>query len=345
MTSEKMTQFKRQMQAWIDAGAFPGCVFGVIGQSTYYCALGDAMTIPERRKAKLDTVYDLASLTKVVGTVPAILHMMEAGELTLDTRITSILSEVGDSHVTIGQCLTHTSGAPADFPYQDLSGKSAVVERAGSLLPEFGAKTIQYSDINYILLGQVIEKISGMGLEQAFREWIFQPLGMSHTGFSPCKEKTAPTEVRPDRGLVWGEAHDGKAHAMNGVSGHAGLFSTVKDMGKFVSAVLNQGEGEQGRFLSQASIDLMAREHARSDHDRRGLGWMLPFAGSPLGDLCTDRSLFHTGFAGGSILMDLEKQLGLVVLTNRIHPSRENRAILALRPKFNNMAIALSKDL
>lgn len=345
MTNERLTDLQNKMQTWIDAGAFPGCAFGMIGEKNHYCALGNAMITPEIRPVTLDTVYDLASLTKVVGTVPAILHLIEGGELTLDTAIASIISEAGDSSVTICQCLTHTSGAPADFPYQDLTGKEAVVKRAASLLPKAGTDSIQYSDINFILLGEVIERISGMGLAQAFGEWIFKPLGMIHTGFSPNQEKSAPTEVRADRGLVWGEAHDGKAHAMGGVSGHAGLFSTVEDIGKFVTAVLNRGIGEQGRFLSEASIELMAREHARSEHDRRGLGWMMPYSGSPLGDLCSDRSLFHTGFAGGSILMDLERKAGMVMLTNRIHPSRDNRAILALRPRFNNMAIVAAKDL
>ncbi len=345
MTKERLTNLQNKMQTWIDDGAFPGCAFGVIGQKNFYCALGNAMTTPETKPATLDTVYDLASLTKVVGTVPAILHLIEGGELTLETAISSIIPEAGQSRVTIRQCLTHTSGAPADFPYQDLAGKEAVVKRAASLLPEAGTDRIQYSDINFILLGEAIERISGMGLQEAFRKWIFKPLGMSHTGFSPEQEKTAPTEVRADRGLVWGEAHDGKAHAMGGVSGHAGLFSTVEDIGKFVRAVLDGGKGLRGRFLSEASIELIAREHARSEHDRRGLGWMMPFPGSPLGDLCSDRSLFHTGFAGGSILMDLERKAGMVMLTNRIHPSRDNRAILALRPRFNNMAIVAAKDL
>lgn len=345
MTKDNLTDLQNKMKAWIAEGAFPGCAYGVIGKTAHYCALGHSMKTPEIREAKLDTLYDLASLTKVVGTVPAVLHLIEGGELTLETEIASMIPEVGKSGVTVRQCLTHTSGAPADFPYQDLKGKEAVVNRAASLLPEAGVDKIEYSDINFILLGEVIERISGMGLAQAFEEWIFAPLGMIHTGFSPDKEKCAPTEIRADRGLVWGEAHDGKAHAMGGISGHAGLFSTVEDIGLFVQAVLNGGKGERGRFLSEESIELMAREHARSDHDRRGLGWMMPFPGSPLGDLCSDRSLFHTGFAGGSILMDLDRKAAMVVLTNRIHPTRDNRVILQLRPRFNNMAMVASKFL
>lgn len=201
---------------------------------------------------------------------------------------------------------------------------------------------ICYSDINYILLGEVIERVSGMGLAQAFEKWVFQPLGMTDTGFHPERERCAPTEVRKDRGLVWGEAHDGKAHMMGGISGHAGLFSTGADIGRFIAGILGSAKGENDAFLSRASIDLMAKEHASSAHDRRGLGWMPPIPGGPMGDLCSDRSLFHTGFAGGSILIDLERSAGVVLLTNRIHPTRENRMILDLRPRFHNMVIVAS---
>lgn len=343
----KIELLEEKMKGWVEAGAMPGCAFGLITKDggCEYRVLGASMLTPERREAKLDTLYDLASLTKVVGTVPAILHLIEAGDLTLETRISTILNEVGESRVTIRECLTHTSGAPADFPYRDLLDKQAVIDAAAALLPREGSDLICYSDINYILLGTVIERLSGMGLDQAFHEWIFQPLGMKDTGFYPEKERSAPTEVREDRGLVWGEAHDGKAHAMGGISGHAGLFSTVEDIGKFMLAVLNGGRGGKGSFLSMASLELMAREHAVSSHDRRALGWMMPYPGSPMGDLCSDHSLFHTGFAGGSILMDLDRKAGFAVLTNRIHPSRENRAILDLRPRFNNMAIALAEKM
>ena len=345
MTDEKLTKLERKMREWIDAGAFPGCAFGIYDGSPHLCWMGDAMIEPQKKKVTSETLYDLASLTKVVGTVPAILHLIEEGDLTLETKIASVLPEAGESQVTVRQCLTHTTGAPADFPYQDLKGKQAVVERAASLLPAEGNERICYSDINYILLGEVIERISGMGLDQAFQEWIFDPLCMEDTGFFPAKEDTAPTEIRADRGLVWGQAHDGKAHAMGGISGHAGLFSSGFDIMRFMMAVLGKSANPDIDFLSRASIELMAKEQAADDHDRRGLGWMLSFPGGPMGDLCSDRTLFHTGFAGGSILIDMDQEVGFFVLTNRIHPSRENKAILELRPKFNNMAIAAATDL
>ena len=338
-TSRYFNKLNEKMRGWIAAGAFPGCVYGVIGKETGFFSLGKSMITPEERVNKLETLYDLASLTKVVGTVPAILHLIEAGDLTLGTRIASILPEIGESQVTIRHCLTHTSGAPADFSYQELSGKQALIERAISLLPLEGSNGICYSDINFILLGEVIERVSGMSLDRAFDKWIFQPLGMRDTGFAPEHDRCAPTEVRVDRGLVWGEAHDGKAHMMGGISGHAGLFSTGSDIGKFVAGILESAKGENEAFLSSASIQLMAKQHASSTHDRRGLGWMLPISGGPMGDYCSENSLFHTGFTGGSVLIDLERELGLVLLTNRIHPSRQNRMILDLRPKFHNMAI------
>lgn len=337
--SHHFHELNEKIEEWIAAGAFPGCVYGVVGKNTNFSSLGKSMITPEERVNKLETLYDLASLTKVVGTVPAILHLIEAGELTLGTRLASILPEVGESQVTIRHCLTHTSGAPADFSYQGLSGKQALIERAASLLPLEGAEVICYSDINYILLGEVIERVSGMSLDQAFDKWIFQPLGMRDTGFDPEHDRCAPTEVREDRGLVWGQAHDGKAHMMGGISGHAGLFSTGSDIGKFVAGMLEAAKGDNDAFLSKASIQLMAKNHASSAYDRRGLGWMLPIAGGPMGDYCSDNSLFHTGFTGGSILLDLDREVGVVLLTNRIHPRRENRMILDLRPKFHNMAI------
>ncbi len=338
----QLDELNGKMREWIAAGAFPGCVYGVIDKNPHLYAFGKAMITPEERVNDLETIYDLASLTKVVGTVPAILHLIEAGELTMGTKISSILPEVGLSQVTVRQCLTHTSGAPADFPYQELMGKVGLIERAASLLPSEGVNLICYSDINYILLGEVIERVSGMGLDRAFDQWIFQPLGMMETGFDPEHDRCAPTEVRKDRGLVWGEAHDGKAHMMGGISGHAGLFATGSDIGRFIAGILESAKGENDAFLSSASIQLMAKEHASSTHDRRGMGWMLPIPGGPMGDLCSDNSLFHTGFSGGSILIDLEREIGVVLLTNRIHPTRENRMILDLRPRFHNMAIVAS---
>ncbi len=341
-----MEYLEEKMQQWIDEGMMPGCAFGLITrEEACYRALGRARTTPEQVDVKIETVYDLASLTKVVGTVPAILHLVERGELTLETEVSKVLQEVQVEGLTIRHLLTHTSGAPADFAYQALSGKGEIVQVASSLLPEERTGSIRYSDINYILLGEIIERVGGLPLDQAFDQWIFKPLGMKHTGFFPERESCAPTEIREDRGLVWGEPHDGKAYAMGGVSGHAGLFSTVKDLGRFVHAMLMDGHGKKVQFLSAASIALLSREQADDDHDRRGLGWMLPVQGGPMGDLCSERTLFHTGFAGGSILIDLDRGAGFVVLTNRIHPTRENRGILGIRSKFNNLAIVVAENL
>ena len=164
---------------------------------------------------------------------------------------------------------------------------------------------------------------------------------MNETCFNPSpegSERFVATEFREDRGFVSGEVHDGNAYAMGGVSGHAGLFSTVQDLGSFVQMLLNNGYHKGRKILSAASLNLMRQCYTEQLTERRGLGWKLKNPGDAMGDLASEDALFHTGFTGTSLLVDQQRGLGGILLTNRIHPSRDNQKLLTLRGNIHNIA-------
>lgn len=193
-----------------------------------------------------------------------------------------------------------------------------------------------------MLLSLIIERLTG-SFEEYVNEKIFKPLNMIDTGFNPSKEKKsrcAATEKSSMRGeLIVGVVHDEKSYIMGGLSGHAGLFSTIKDLGAFVNMILGDGEYQRKRILSQNTIDLLSKCHTEGLNARRGYGWVLKEENSSIGDLASDLSIYHTGFTGTSILIDRYYGIGFILLTNRVHPTRGNIKLLSLRGKINNIAM------
>lgn len=204
-------------------------------------------------------------------------------------------------------------------------------------------KKILYSDIGYILLGLIIEKVAGP-IDIYFSENISKPLNMKDTWYNPkdnLKNRCAATEYKNSRGYIRGTVHDGKAHILEGVSGHAGLFSTVKDLGKFCRMMLNKGILNDKRILSENSIKMIMEYNTEGLNEKRGLGWQVKnnlSSINSMGDLSSRRSIFHTGFTGTSVLIDFENQFAFILLTNRIHPSRDNKGLIKLRRNINNIA-------
>ena len=199
-----------------------------------------------------------------------------------------------------------------------------------------------YSDIGFIFLGLIIEKAAGK-IDTIFENNIAGPLNMRNTFYNPKQEvilRCAATEIEEGRGCIKGTVHDGKGYLLEGVSGNAGLFSTVKDLSKFCQMLLNYGEDDKSgkRILSRDSINLMKECHTTGLNERRGLGWQLKDKSNSMGDLASEDSIYHTGFAGASILIDFKKQFAFILLTNRIHPTRENNALVKLRGHINDIA-------
>src|SRR5712691_8908116 len=304
-----------------------------------------AATIP-------NTMYDIASLTKVVATTTLVAKLVEgdfAVPLELDAKIERYLPEWASGpnaewrhRVTVRHLLTHTSGLPPFKEYWRTSkNKQDTLTKifAEPLDYEPGTKEV-YSDLGIILMAEIIERLTGRTLDDLAKNTIFSPLGMNNTMYRPPKKiwpQIAPTEIDNNlrHRLVQGEVHDENAFAIGGVSGHAGLFSTAPDLAAFCQMLLNGGVYAHQRILRRATIAQFTTPQQLSGGTRT-LGWAVPTEGGSSGHYFSAHSFGHTGFTGTSIWIDKDRQLFVVLLTNRVHPTRENQKIAQLRPAFHD---------
>ncbi|QQS36777.1 MAG: serine hydrolase [Ignavibacteriales bacterium] len=341
----------------ISNSAFPGAVLLIGNKDSilYQKAFGHFTYDKNSPNVSTSTIYDLASLTKVIATTTAIMLLVDRKILSLDDKVSVYIPEFGKNGkegTTIRNLLKHNSGLPAwkKF-YPDKKNKTEILDDICNITPEFkpGSKT-QYSDLGFITLGIIIEKISGISLDSFCTKEIFEPLKINNTFFNPdeknLKTTIAPTEVDNywRSRLLQGEVHDETASIMNGVSGHAGLFSTAEDLYKLVKVLMNDGQKENTQFISQSTIkDFLKRE---SNTESRLLGWDAKSkTGSSAGQYFSDSSFGHTGFTGTSIWADPEQNLIVVFLTNRVYPSRENKKIINVRPALHDLIIkTISKN-
>ena len=343
---EQSTAFEdvdRLLESFRARGAFPGGVLAVghRGSPVHLHAFGWLTYDAHSPSVSAGTIYDLASLTKVVATTTMAMILVDEGRLGLDQPVQELLpgfTGPGKEAVTVRHLLTHSSGLPAVAPlYQEIRGREAYLERIQAMDLEYppGSRSV-YSDLGIILLGEILERTAGQPLEAFVRERVFVPLGMHGTRFRPPAElwpRIAPTEFDPWRGrLLQGEVHDENAFALGGVAPHAGLFGTAGDLARFAQMLLNGGILEGRRIVSKETVALFTRRAGIPDSDR-ALGWDTKSAeGSSAGTLFSPRSFGHTGFTGTSIWMDPEQQIFVILLTNRVYPTRENNLIREARP-------------
>ena len=294
---------------------------------------------PGSPKADTNTLYDLASLTKVIATTTLAMILEETGQLDISRTVVSYLPEFNSpekAQITVKQILTHSGGLEAGANiYATARGREQYLYQINARPLEYTpGSSMVYSDWDMIILQLVMERITGKTLDVLANEKIFKPLGMIDTQFQPpiaLRPRIAPTQVDEARGgLLWGTVHDENAWAIGGVAGHAGLFSTAKDLALFSMMILNGGEGANGvRIVKPATI---ARWTARQGKEStRALGWDSPEGGSSAGQFFSPWSFGHTGFTGTSIWIDPEKDLFVVVLTNRVNPTRSNNRHVQLR--------------
>jgi serine-type D-Ala-D-Ala carboxypeptidase len=287
--------------------------------------------------ADADTLFDLASLTKVIVTLPLVLLLHQRGRWSIDDPVARWLPGAPPSPVTISQCLLHVSGLVPHRPYYETCAGPAEIRQAviAELADAGPAGPISYSDLGFMLLGWAVEECVGEPLaELALRE-VLGPLGMTSTGYLPRAPLTriAATEADGDQraggGVVWGQVHDGNAFALGGVSGHAGLFGTAADLGRFASALLTP---ERHPVLSASTLRLMTARRAGSGTEERVLGWRLrPDA---WGDW-PEGTIWHTGFTGTSLLIAPGLDLAVVLLTNAVHPVRRLDETAAFRARVH----------
>lgn len=338
---------RRYLEQAVERGAFPGAVLavGLRGQVVYRTAVG-AYGEDDRRPVSDTTIYDLASLTKVVGLTTATMLLVAAGQLDLDAPVRHYLpafAGAGKDQVTVRHLLLHASGLPAWRPlYQEAADAPAARALADTTPLEAPAGTrYTYSDLGAIVLTQVVEHLSGRRLDSLLAEQLFTPLAMSHTRFLPPPDwlpLIAPTERDPWRGRVLrGEVHDENAARLGGVSGHAGLFSTAPDLARFALWLLDAYHdrlppGTRPR-LPAPIVRMFVRRANEPAGSTRALGWDTFSREGGSGGHCLSATSFgHTGFTGTSIWIDPERDLVIILLTNRVHPTRENQLIREVRP-------------
>jgi CubicO group peptidase (beta-lactamase class C family) len=350
------------VEAGVAARAFPGGVLavGLDGALVHSRAFGRLSYDPEAAAVATDTLYDLASLTKVVVTTTLSMILVDEGKLDLDARVHAFFpafSGPAKERVTVRHLLTHSGGLQWWAPlYKEVKGKKAYIERivAMDLAYEPGAKTV-YSDLGIILLGDILERVSGTPFEELAEKRVLQPLAMKDSRYRPpaaLLDRIAPTENDPWRGrVVRGEVHDENALALGGVAPHAGLFATAPDLAHLAQALLDGGVFGGRRIVSRATVELFT-ERAGVSVSSRALGWDTPTdesgqrsstPGQPgyssAGSLFSARSFGHTGFTGTSMWMDPARGLYVILLTNRVHPTRENNKIRDTRAQVADAVV------
>lgn len=333
MSAERLETIDRILSRGITAGGYPGAsvVVGRRGFSVFekgYGRLGwtkaSAAVLPD------ESIYDLASLTKVVGTATAAMILWDEGRLDLDAPVSRYLPSFSGGQkdeVTIRHLLTHTSGLPAGRDLRRLASspwEARSVVTATPLACRPGACQV-YSDLGADVLGFAVEAIAGQGLDGFLAERVFTPLGMNDTRFRPSdadRDRIAPTEVSSRRGYpLVGEVHDENAFALGGVAGHAGLFSTAADLSIFAQMMLNRGTYEGVRIVSDSAVERFTKRTSGT----RALGWDTSDGEGAAGVHMGANAYGHTGFTGTSLWIDPDRDLFVVLLTNRVHAPRARR--------------------
>lgn len=329
LDAAKLARIDEVVNAAIAEGRLPGCVIAVVrqGRIGFLKAFGHRAVQPHKEPMTTDTVFDLASLTKPVATATAVMILMEQGRLRLDDPATRHLPEFtghGKEQLTLEQLLLHTSGLIADNPLADYEHDPEIAwKRICDLKPlaSPGERFI-YSDVGFIVLGKLVERVSGESLDRFTHRHVFQPLGMRETGFLPdekLRPQIAPTEMRMGRWLR-GEVHDPRCARLGGVAGHAGLFSTADDLAVFVQMLIDGGQIYGRRVLDGKTVAEMTRPR-QVPGGLRALGWDVEttYSGNR-GERFPVGSYGHTGFTGTSIWIDPGSKTGVIFLSNRVHP-------------------------
>ena len=334
----------------VEDKSFPGAVVLVWkdGKTIYEKAFGNYTYDSSSPKIKTNTLFDLASLTKVVATTTAAMICYDRDLFSLDDKVTKYIPEFGvngKDNITIKNLLIHNSGLPAwkKFYGRDLKYDDVINEIYSSELEyKTGEKTV-YSDLGIITLGKIIEKVTGKSLDVFCTDEIFIPLKMESTFYNPddsLKKLCAPTEADNYWRMktLQGEVHDETSAMLNGVAGHAGLFSTADDLAKLMSVLLNKGKINQKIFIQQSTIELFTKRVSKES--TRAIGWDTKSdSGSSAGKYFSKNSFGHTGYTGTSIWADPDRNLFVVLLTNRVYPTRENTKIQKVRPQLHNAVI------
>ncbi|GHT98383.1 esterase [Spirochaetia bacterium] len=333
------------LQQSVDVGACPGASW-VVGNGETVLEQGAVGVLGQGLgPVKPDSIYDIASMTKILVTL-ALMRQLEDGLVRLNDTVGVFFPEYRNAmydkaDITLHELLTHTSVISSLHRlYRHVHTREDVFE-AIFLSENRTDGKVRYTCEGYIVLGEIVSRIDGAPLDEVVRKRVLEPLGMSDTGYNPSAalmERIAPTEYCPWRGkMVRGQVHDETAVVLGGVSGNAGVFSTAADIAKVAVMMLNPKA--RGSFLQPPTIKMMTRNYTEGKGSNRGIGWLLAGSDAPGGDLMSSRGFGHTGFTGTSIWVDPDAGLYGILLANRVHPTRENAAFFRVRSIFHNLIV------
>ena len=338
-------------------GNYPGAIIlaGHHGHIIYRGVFGNARILPNIAPMRFNTLFDIASLTKVVATTPAIMQLVEKAKIDLDAPVAKYwpaFGSQGKESVTIRELLTHPSGLPADIPVDnEPAGKNKILEQIALVkLSETPGTHFLYSDINFVVLAHLVEIITKENFNHYVENHIIHPLGMKNTFFLPSMKlryRIAPTTII-DKKLRWGEVQDPLAYAMGGVAGNAGLFSNASDLATYAQCLLNGGhlpKKHPGYLLGPLAIlKMTTRQTPANIADSRGFGWDIDSAYSNRGVLFPVSSYGHTGWTGTSLWIDPTTQTWLIILTSRTHPlpAKNNQLIQDRRAIANILSASIT---
>ena len=341
---------------WVQDGAFPGAVIAV-GQHHSLIALkafGHTEYTPGAPEMRVDEIFDLASLSKVIGTTSAAAYLYDQGRILLDAAVIGYVPEFAGTkdheQITIRELLTHSSGIPTPrLFYKFAPDKAGILKQiyVVDLAAPPGTQFV-YRDPNFILLGDIVERVSRKPLNELLQQHVFGPLKMTSTEYRPgaeLRDRIAPTEMDNilRHQIVRGEVHDENCYTMGGVCGHAGLFSSAGDLAIFAQTLLNRGKYGRKRIFNKKTVDLFTKRQDQPAGSSRALGWDTPAKGCFAGDLASPHAILHTGFTGTSIYVDFDRDAFIVLLTNRVNPSRQNLKINEARPAIHTAFLAALK--
>lgn len=364
LSSERLKNIDSVVLKNINEGNLPGAVVVIGGKNgvVYRKAFGYSWLVPEKKPMKVETIFDLASLTKPIATATSIMILLERGQISLEDEVRKYIPEFKpyvdeqgkEYHAKIYHLLTHTSGLPDYTNADSIKNKYGYPAPDGTIeticnLPRFAppGKEFKYSCLGFITLAEIVKRVTAKNIADFSKKNIFIPLGMKNTTYNPDenqKKQCAPTEFR-DGKIICGEVHDPLAYVQGGISGNAGLFSTAEDLAIFAQMILNKGVYKNKRILGSKTVELMTSIYPKVKFAGRGLGWDINSAYmQQRGDIFEIGSFGHTGFTGTSIHISKEENIFIIILTNRVHPDGKGNVVSLRRAIANIVASAIEKD-
>ena len=349
MSAERLAKIDHVIERGIKAGGYPGAsvVVGRRGAAVWEKGFGHLGWNPSDPRVTANTIYDVASLTKVVGTTTAVMLLYDDEKIQLDEPVKTYLPEFAGGNkdlVTVRMLLEHRSGLPAGRELWRVASSPADARRAVLETPlSFNpGRYEEYSDLGADVLGFIVERVSGESLDSFLDQRVFKPLNMTETSFRPSafvRSRIAPTELNPPRGYpLRGEVHDENAYALGGIAGHAGIFSTAADLSVFAQMMLNGGEYQGTRLIKESTVSLFTKN--TMSRGTRALGWDTCGHQGSCGKYLSENAFGHTGFTGTSLWIDHDRDMFVILLTNRVHAARARRPGIIIADVRHDLADA-----